>query len=141
MTRDDTRHERLAFTDFHQFAYIALGAAVLLFALSVWGFGGDGYTDYLLIIVSGFIILAAVLPAILWHVGKKNDSRDAHHEHEAARSSEGSFRDWASSEFITAQGRLRGSNAAVEALLPIAIAALGMMAFGIVFHIAAHHAA
>jgi fatty acid desaturase len=101
---DDTRRERLAFTDFHQFAYIALGAAVLLFALSVWGFGGDGYTDYLLIIVSGFIILAAVLPAILWHVGKKNDSRDAHHEHEAARSS----RDRSATGRHQSSSRLRG---------------------------------
>ena len=47
-----------------------------------------------------------------------------------------SLRDWAAGDFDTCQGRLSGAQAALQILLPIAVAALGMTAFGIVFLIA-----
>ena len=50
------------------------------------------------------------------------------------------FRDWASGQFETWQERVKGANAAVEILLPVAAAAVGMTAFAIVFHYAATHA-
>jgi len=46
-----------------------------------------------------------------------------------------SFRAWATSNFETGQDRLSGAQAAVHILLPIAAAALGMTAFGIIFFI------
>jgi len=119
--------------------YGALGAAVLWFVLAVWAFSGQGYADYLLAIVSGFFVVAVAIPSILWHVGKAKDVRESAHENDAVHDNKRSFREWAAADFVTWQGRLRGSNAAVEALLPIATAAFGMTLFGIVFHIAAHN--
>jgi len=90
--------------------------------LSVWIFSGVGSTDYLLAIVSGFIFIAVALPFIL--------SRLQHPGSEGP-----SFRAWVSVDFDTWTGRLRGSHAAIEILLPIAAVAFGMTAFGIVLHL------
>jgi hypothetical protein len=126
--------------------YGAIGIAILWFALAVWGFRGEGYADYLFAIVTGFIVMAVAVPWILWHVGKKHESsggshETGSHENDAARDSKISFRDWASADFVIWQDRLKGSNAAVEALLPLVVAAFGLTIFGIVFRLAAHHAA
>ena len=49
-----------------------------------------------------------------------------------------SFREWARGDFDIEHGRLSGADAAILILLPIAAAAIGMMAFGIEFQIAEH---
>ena len=90
--------------------------------LSVWIFSGVGSTDYLLTIVSGFIFIAVTLPFILSRL-RRPDSEGP------------SFRTWGSGDFDTWTGRLRGSHAATEILLPIAAVAFGMTAFGIVLHL------
>jgi hypothetical protein len=98
------------------------------FALAVWIFAGRGVTDYLLFIVSGFIFVVVTLQLILSRVGrtaragKLNDNW-------------ASFRAWAKSDFETWEDRLSGAQAAVHILLPIAAAAFGMTAFGIIFYI------
>lgn len=51
-----------------------------------------------------------------------------------------SLRSWAARDFDTWQDRLSSTQAALQILLPIAAAAIGMTVFGIVFHIAAHGA-
>jgi hypothetical protein len=109
---------------------LAIGLSVWL-VLSVWLFAGGGVADYLLFIVSGFIFIAVALPFILSRVGR-ND--------EAAQSSaaEPTFHDWAAADFDTWQGRLRGKDAAMQILLPIAAVAVGMTVFGIAFHVAEH---
>jgi hypothetical protein len=143
-TRNNTEitHRPPPSTDkLHPYVYGAIGIAVLWFALAVWGFRGDGYADYLFAIVTGFIVMAVSVPCILWHVGKKHESATGSHENDAARHSKISFRDWASADFVISQDRLKGANAAIEALLPLVVAAFGLTIFGIVFHLAAHHAA
>jgi hypothetical protein len=97
-------------------------------------FAGGEDTDYLLVVVSGFIFIAVGLPCILWRGGRSGD------EPEAERRSAQSFRDWLLADFDTWQGRLPGANAAVEILLPIAAVAFGMTALGIVLHFASHSA-
>jgi hypothetical protein len=98
------------------------------FALAVWNFAGGGLSDYLLVIVSGFIFVVVTLQLILSRVGRRREAA----EHDAKPS----LRDWATFDFETRQGRLSGAEAALQILLPIAVAAVGMTAFGIVFHIA-----
>src|SRR6516162_7285698 len=49
-----------------------------------------------------------------------------------------SFHQWAQGEFEAERGRLRAVEAALLILLPIAAAAIGMMAFGIEFQIVEH---
>jgi uncharacterized RDD family membrane protein YckC len=101
------------------------------FALAVWSFAGSGVTDYLLVIVSGFIFVVVALQLILSRVGHTNDTTEA-------GDSGLSLRSWATRDFDTWQDRLSGAQAALQILLPIAVAALGMTAFGVAFHIVEH---
>ena len=47
------------------------------FALAVWSFAGSGMTDYLLVIVSGFIFVVVALQLILSRVGHTNEATEA----------------------------------------------------------------
>jgi hypothetical protein len=101
------------------------------FALAVWSFAGSGLTDYLLFIVSGFIFVVVALQLILSRVRRADDAAEKGGDPPPLRK-------WAGWDFETWQGKLSGAQAAVQILLPIAAAAVGMTAFGIVFHIAEH---
>jgi hypothetical protein len=112
----------------HKRVYTLLMAFSAWFALAVWIFAGRGVTDYLLFIVSGFIFVVVTLQLILSRVGRTAEGgKDC--------DDWASFREWATSDFETWQDRLSGAQAAVHILLPIAVAAFGMTAFGIIFHI------
>ena len=113
----------------HPFVCLALIGTALLFALGAWSFASDRYTDYLLVIVTGFALIAVGLPVILSRVGGE---RLFH-----ARPTP-SFREWARGEFDTWQDRVSGANAAIEILLPLSAIAIGMIAIGIVFQLTAH---
>jgi hypothetical protein len=99
--------------------------------VAAWGFAGDGYTDYLLVIVTGFVAFTVGLPLILSRVGQPVGAGSNLH---------GSFRAWAAGDLDTWQDRLKGANAAIEILLPLAAVAFGMTLFGIVLHFAARGA-
>ena len=101
------------------------------FALSAWLFAGTGPTDYLLFIVSGFVFVAVMLPLILSRVGRRDnpDQRANEPPHFSER------RKWDLDIF---QSRISFNDAAVQILLPLAAAAIGMTAIGIVMHIAEH---
>jgi len=109
---------------------MALIGTALWFVLAIWGFSGNGYTDWLLVVVSGFALIAVSIPLILSRVGRDGQpaSRDAER-----------FRDWASGDFASWTGRSKGAYAAVEILLPLGAIAFGMTAIAIVF--IAEHAA
>jgi len=113
---------------------ILIGLAAWL-VLSVWLFASGGTADYLLAIVSGFILIAVALPLILSRVGRGDDAAAK------AASAEPSFDDWSAAEFDTWQGRLSGKEAATLIALPIAAVAIGMTLFGIAFHLAERSAA
>jgi hypothetical protein len=119
----------------HPWVHAAVIGLVLWFVVWVWSFAGVGVTDYLLFIVNGFIFIAVALPLILSHVGRAHDATNG----DVAKNTDRppSFRDWARWDFDTWQGRLTGTQATMQILLPIA-AALGMTALGIAFHIAEH---
>jgi hypothetical protein len=120
---------RPATSGLHPRVYALLIGLAGWFALSVWSFAGAGVTDYLLFVVSGFIFIVLALLTILSQVGRSNTKTRGDHDRQ-------SFRQWTLSDFDTWQGRLSGMQAALQILLPIAVAAFGMTAFGIVFHIA-----
>jgi hypothetical protein len=107
----------------HSRVDLLLVGFALWFALAVWGFAGGGLSNYLLVIVSGFIFVVVALQLILSRVGRTKGA--AQNDHNQL-----SLRDWAAGEFDTCQGRLSGAQAAPPAL--------GMTAFGIVFLIAEH---
>lgn len=114
----------------HPYVYGAIAALALWFVLSVWSaFASDGYTDWLLVVVSGFLLIFVALPFVLSRV-----TRDGAGDGAPRRS----FRNWASCEFDTWQYRLSCKNAAVEVLLPVAAIAFGMTAFGVVLLLVSH---
>jgi hypothetical protein len=131
--RDDlVRHNRVVSAQVHPLVYAGVVGLALWFALAAWGFADDGYTDYLLVVVSGFVAIAVALPVILSRVGRKDQSTDA------GTNRRESFRAWTAGDFVTWQDRLKGANAAIEILLPLAAVAFGMTALGIALHFAAH---
>lgn len=114
----------------HPGVHAILIAFTAWFALAVWSFAGQGVVNYLLFIVSGFIFVAVALPLILAGVG--HDGHAATREENAP-----SLRDWAKCEYETSAGKVSGAAAAAQILLPIAAAAVGMTAIGIIFYFSA----
>jgi hypothetical protein len=115
--------------DLHPAVYMALVGLTLWLGLAIWGFGYDGQTDYLLAIVSSFLFIAVAIPstlALMVHRQKSSDERKS--------SGEPSLQEWMTGNFDTWQDRVKGRNAAVEVLLPMAAIAIGMTAFAIVLH-------
>ncbi|MER8584635.1 hypothetical protein NKH19_05165 [Mesorhizobium sp. M1338] len=96
------------------------------YALSAWvGFGGSSYADYLLVVMTGFLVIAVALPAIAGHI--------RHRRRLWTPSNVGSFEDWIAGEFDLGQGnRVTTKRALLEILLPLAAVAFGMTAFAIV---------
>jgi hypothetical protein len=115
----------------HARVYTLIVIFAAWFGLAVWGFAGGGLSDYLLVIVSGFIFVVVALTLILSRVGGKHDVM----KRESDRLS---LRDWAAADFETWGDRLSGAQAALHILLPIAVAAVGMTALGIIFQITQH---
>lgn len=113
----------------HPGVYTLLILFCVWFALAVWSFAGAGVTDYLLVVVSGFIGVVVALQLILSRVGHAQRSSEESGD-------QPSWQDWMAMDFETWQDRLSGAQAALHILLPIAAAAVGMTAFGILFHIA-----
>jgi energy-coupling factor transporter transmembrane protein EcfT len=123
-------HDRPATGGLHPYVYGAIAALVLWFVLSAWiAFASDGYTNWLLFVVSGFLMIFVAIPFVLSQVSR-DDAGDGGEKR--------SFGNWASGEFDTWQYRLRCGNAAVEVLLPIAAIAFGMTAFGAVLLLVSH---
>ena len=114
--------------------YAILAGLILWFVLAAWGFAGPGYVDLMLVVISGFFLMAMAIPFVLWRVWRANRDPDAEPDRRTT------FAEWAAGTFETWQDRVKGSNAAAEIILPIAAAAVGMTAFAIVFHYAALHA-
>ena len=107
----------------HPAIYVTLICLAAWFAIAIWGFAIDRYTDWLLVVVSAFILIVASITAILSAV--RTDG--------AAKWERQRFYDWFTGDFSTHTDRSRSINAAVEILLPLGAAAIGMTAFAIVF--------
>jgi hypothetical protein len=121
---------RLSSKQLHPWVYTSIAGLALCYVLAAWfGFAGSGYADYLLTIVSFFVLGAMALPFVAWQVWQ------AGHDSSGWRSKQ-SFRQWARGEFDIGQGHVSGAAATVEILLPIAAVAFGMLAFAIVARLA-----
>jgi hypothetical protein len=122
-------------SNLHSTVYLALVGLVVWLVVAIWGFGYDGQTDYLLAIVTGFLIIAVAIPATLalmaYSQGSSVDGGSSPPRDTA------SFRQWAADDFDTWQDRVKGRNAAIEVLLPMAAIAIGMTAFAIILHFTA----
>ncbi|HXF87027.1 MAG TPA: hypothetical protein VNK48_01575 [Xanthobacteraceae bacterium] len=132
MSEDRIRQNRRLSNRLHPRVYTAMAVLAGWIAVAVWAFGTDGYTDYLLAIVSGFIFIVVALAHVLSRVGTRDPGARVSDRTESSQQDE-TFHDWALGELDTWQDRVRASNAAVEVLLPMAAIAFGMTAIGIVY--------
>lgn len=116
----------------HPLVYVAIVGLVLLFTGSAFvAFSDNGDAGYLLAVVTGFFTVAVAIPYLLWRIWLKHTG--------AKPGAEESLHDWAVAECDTWQSRLKGRDAAIQTLLPIAAVAFGMTAIGAVLLLVAHH--
>jgi hypothetical protein len=133
MPEQPKRSNRPVWNQLHPLVYAAAAGCLMWFVLFAWiFFGGTGYADFALVVVSGFFLMAMAIPFALWLVHRK-------YEGDAERVP--SLREWAAGDFEIWQGRRRAAEAAIEILLPLAAAAVGMTAIGLVYHFSALGAA
>ncbi len=113
----------------HRDIYLVVAGLAVWMVLSVWLFAsGSGVTDYLLFIVSGFILVVVALVSILSRIGRRAASAQAERP---------TLSEWTQSDFEIGQGgdrsRLSSPQAATLILLPLAAVAFGMTLFGVVY--------
>jgi len=80
-----------------------------------------------LVMVSVLLFVAVSLPYMIWLVWRRDQRPRPTREDDLA------FRDWASGQVEVGQSRLKGTDAMIDMLLPLAAVAFGLMALGIVF--------
>jgi hypothetical protein len=107
-------------------------------ALWVWSFVGAGETDYLLFIVTGFIVVVVALQLILMRVRRTDKTANDGNTADDSKGWRTFIPPMGSGRIEAERGRLHAAEAALLILLPIAAAAIGMMAFGIEFQIVEH---
>lgn len=129
MGNDLVRTDRAVSTGVHPFVGATILGLVLWLVISVWGFASGGYSNLLLVVVTGFMVMAVAIPYVLWRVWRTEHSADERPQ---------SFHEWRQTDFDTWPGPVKGTNAAIEILLPIAAVAFGMTAFAIVLFVTTH---
>ena len=129
---------RTVTSSLHPRVYTILIGLALWMALWVWSFVGGDEADYILFIVTGLIVVVVALQLVLMRVRRADKPVDADNGADDSMDGVPSFHQWAQGEFEAERGRLRAVEAALLILLPIAAAAIGMMAFGIEFQIVEH---
>jgi hypothetical protein len=108
---------------FHPLVYKTLAGLAVWFVVSSWLFAGHGRTDYLLAVASGVVLAFTGLAALLGMTRREAREKRA-------------FGDWASHDVQIGSGPVKGTIAAIEAIVPIAAVAFGMTIFGLVLHFA-----
>jgi hypothetical protein len=116
----------------HPFVYRALVFLAVWFVVAAWIlFSWGGYIELDLGIVTVLVFMLIAIPSALQLI--RRTSRPSG----AAQGGDRSFRDWISGDFDTSQGRRRSTSASLEILLPMAAAAVGLTAIGVVFDLTA----
>ena len=129
MVEEPRRHNRPISNRLHPFVYLAAVGLGLWFVVAVWVvFGGYQDMELPLWVVSGLFLMAVGIPSAIWLTWWRHG--------DAQGGKPPPLRDWAAGDFDTAEGRRQAATAAVEMLLPIAAAAFGMTALGILFYAA-----
>jgi hypothetical protein len=134
VNRDGLQRESRQTDALHSLVYSAAIGFTVWLLIAIWAFFvHQGYMELVLMVVTGFFGVAVGIPYILWHISQK-DPRGM--PPGPADDSARSFRNWASSEFRSGQGNIKGLHAAIEILLPLAAAAIAMTLFGIAAYFA-----
>jgi len=114
----------------HRRVYMAMLGMALIYVAAVWyGFAGASYVDFLLVVVTAFIVMVVTLPLLAFRQWRTHPTRGPHHEPLP------SYHDWAQDDVDTFSGPTSGRSAAIEILLPLGAVAFGMLAFAILVHV------
>lgn len=127
MRTDHSRRNAAIYGHLHPSIYAVMVGLAVWLMFSVWLFFGGGRTGLPLAVVTIFVVISVLLPAILGRIRSRN--RDPAKPRESE-----SLPDWLSGQFETWPGRVAAHEAALEILLPIAAVALGMTIFAVVLH-------
>jgi hypothetical protein len=134
MGKDITVYRPPPSDQLHPLVYKIAVGFVLCFVVSAWiffdrqlFFERQNDSAPLLAVASYLLLVAVLLPLIMWRVWRK------HKQQGPAAGETTSFRHWAAGEFDVLGSRLKGSDAAIDALLPIGAVACGLLALGVVF--------
>jgi uncharacterized membrane protein YjgN (DUF898 family) len=130
MSKDVILYHQPPSDQLHPLVYKMAVGLVLCFVIAAWIFF-DRQRDIgeLLGFASGLLLVAIVLPFVLWRVWRR--------EQEQPVTDGTRFRHWAARDFDVWEARLKGSHAAIDVLLPLASVAIGLTALGIVFALVA----
>ena len=124
------QHDSQVSDQLHPFVYAAVAGLALWLVVSAWiFFSQGGYLELDLGMVSALVFMIIAIPTILHFVGRQFQTTDR------PNGPSRPFGAWMSGDFDTAQGRRKSAGAFVEILLPMAAAAIGMTAIGIVFRL------
>ena len=111
---------------------MAAAGLLIWFVIAAWLlFGGSGYIELALAVISVLVFMAIAIPLALWRT-----YLTAQRSAGSSRATEQAFETldkWLRGRFATWTDDERGSTAAIEILLPLAAVAFGITALGIVF--------
>lgn len=117
----------------HPSVHKAAAGLLIWFVVAAWLlFGGAGYIDLALVIVSVLVFMALAIPAALrraYVVAHRGGPADP------AKEPSETFGAWLQGRFATWTDQEESSTAAMEVLLPLAAVAFGITALGIVFQV------
>jgi hypothetical protein len=132
MTRELANHNRPTFEQLHPTVLKMAAALVAWFVLMAWVFfDRQSVVGLPLAFVTVLLLFVGLLLVALSQVWRRHRPAYTRHPNKTA------FRDWSFGDFAIWDGKLRGSEAAIQILLPIAAGAFGLTAIGIVFLICA----
>jgi hypothetical protein len=128
---------KTAVDQLHPAVHVSAGALLIWFIAAAWLlFGGRGYIDLALAIISILVFVVLAIPLALWRAKRSADVRSTaandNNDNDAVEETQ-PLRMWLRGEFATHSGGEKSSIAVVEMLLPLAAVAFGMTALGIVF--------
>jgi hypothetical protein len=114
MSKELVAHNRPVFDDLHPRIYAAAAGLVAWFVISAWVlFDRGGATALPLTFVTVLLVIAVLLPWVLWLAWRKFHA-PSEHESQAT-----SFHDWKSGDLAVWDARLSSTHAAIDMLLPL----------------------
>jgi hypothetical protein len=128
LNQDLHRHNRSVTDRLHRRVYQTAFGLTLWLVVASWLFfdAGPHADSYLIPITTLFLVIMAV-PLSIWWVWSTVGPG-------VGREKSASLREWLSGDFDARRYRLRASEAAMQVLLPIVAAAIGITAIGLVAH-------
>jgi hypothetical protein len=119
----------------HPVVQLAAAGLLIWFVVAAWLlFGGAGYVNLALVMISVLVFMALAIPWVLWRAvaGRRRNAELG----DADETPSETLATWLQGRFATWTDAERPSTAAVEILLPPAAVAFGLTALGIVFQLA-----